>query len=132
VALQILYRFDAAQHQPASPVEMASELAGHFEHFEVPAALREFASALVVNVLTDREAIDQLIATHSKNWKLERLSQIDHCLLRMAIGELQKFPETDAAIVIDEAIELAKQFGAKESPAFVNGLLDAVHQALRS
>ena len=76
--------------------------------------------------LRELSTLDGLLEKHSSNWKVGRMGFVDRNLLRMSIYDLSHFPDTPASVVIDEAIELAKQFGTAESPAFINGVLDAV------
>ena len=70
--------------------------------------------------------IDRRIAAKSENWKLDRMPVVDRNILRMAIYEMTQ--ETPAAVVIDEALELARKFSGEESVSFINGILDAVHK----
>ncbi|HLE01831.1 MAG TPA: transcription antitermination factor NusB [Bdellovibrionota bacterium] len=131
IALQILYQYDMEGQGRTGPAEaeaqkFISDLTHHFEHFEVPQELREFVAQLVVGTITEVSALDAAIEKHATNWKLNRMPIVDRSLLRMAIYEMTHFPDTAASIVIDEAIELAKQFGTEETPGFVNGILDAV------
>ena len=134
-ALQILYTYDidsatsAPGKAPHDGQAMLDELGRHFDHFKIPPAFREFATNLVVGTLKELKEIDLVLEKHAANWKLSRMSPVDRNLLRMAIYEMRNFPETPRSVVINEAIELAKQFGTADSPAFVNGILDAVSQA---
>jgi N utilization substance protein B len=151
VALQILYRYDmalqAAGPQPAAPTGpvlfklptapsmtapsvVIDELNRHFEHFNTPEELRAFAAELVAGSLKELATLDGLLEKHASNWKVGRMGFVDRNLLRMSIYELSHFPDTPASVVIDEAIELAKQFGTAESPAFINGVLDAVKSGM--
>jgi transcription antitermination protein NusB len=75
--------------------------------------------------------IDHRIAEKSAHWKLERMPIVDRNILRLGIYEMSR-RETPAAVVIDEALELARQFSGEESVAFINGVLDAVHKELRN
>ncbi len=136
VALQILYRHDLA-HQSGDPGSanlanfkdaqaVIEDLNGHFDHFQTPEELRGFAAELVAGTLRELATLDALLETHASNWKVSRMGIVDRNLLRMAVHELKNFPDTPPAVVIDEAIELAKEFGTAESPAFINGVLDAV------
>jgi N utilization substance protein B len=75
--------------------------------------------------------IDHRIAEKSANWKLERMPIVDRNILRLGIYEMSR-QDTPAAVVIDEALELARQFSGEESVAFINGVLDAVHKELRN
>ena len=65
------------------------------------------------------------------NWRFERIAAVDRTILRLGTYELMKEGETPAAVVIDEAVELAKRFGEAESHAFVNGVLDAIRRKVR-
>lgn len=85
-----------------------------------------FASALVLAVEADLERIDALLAAASVDWELDRMPVLDLSVLRMAVAELMRWPETPVAVVLDEAVELAKQFSTQESGRFVNGVLSTV------
>jgi N utilization substance protein B len=131
VALQILYRHDISTEPAPAGLELAQELVKHFDHFQGPPASREFAAELVSGTLTRREELDRILEEHASHWKVGRMSAIDRCLLRMATYEMQNFPDIPHSVTLNEAIELAKQFGSQESPAFINGLLDAISRKLR-
>ena len=73
--------------------------------------------------------IDHRIAEKSAHWKLERMPVVDRNILRLGIYEMSR-QDTPAAVVIDEALELARQFSGEESVAFINGVLDAVHKEM--
>ncbi len=75
--------------------------------------------------------IDNRIAKKSQHWKLERMPIVDRNILRLGIYEMSR-QDTPAAVVIDEALELARQFSGEESVAFINGVLDAVHKEIGS
>jgi transcription antitermination protein NusB len=75
--------------------------------------------------------IDHRIAEKSAHWKIERMPIVDRNILRLGIYEMSR-QETPAAVVIDEALELARKFSGEESVAFINGVLDAVHKEIRS
>jgi len=75
--------------------------------------------------------IDHRIAEKSAHWKLERMPVVDRNILRLGIYEMSR-RETPAAVVIDEALELARQFSGEDSVAFINGVLDAVHKEIRN
>ncbi|PKN44414.1 MAG: transcription antitermination factor NusB, partial [Deltaproteobacteria bacterium HGW-Deltaproteobacteria-20] len=72
------------------------------------------------------ERVDELIRTSSTNWRLERMARVDRNLLRMAAYELLEQKSVPRAVILDEAIELAKLFGSEDSGAFVNGVLDRI------
>lgn len=95
---------------------------------DVPEARLErdrFMEALVYGTMDKQAAIDETLTKYSQNWRLERMPSVDRNILRVATYELMR-GESATAIVIDEAIELARRFSGDESIAFVNGVLDAV------
>jgi len=75
---------------------------------------------------------DELIADSAIKWQLSRLSPVDKSILRLAVYQLKFSPDIPAKVVINEAIELAKKFSTDKSPAFINGVLDAVLKKLRT
>jgi N utilization substance protein B len=77
-----------------------------------------------------RDELDAQIATTSTHWRLERMARVDRNILRIGAWELSHKPDVPRAVVLDEAIELAKAFGTDESGAFVNGVLNAVADRL--
>ena len=81
---------------------------------------------MIKGVLLRYEAIELIIEKYLKNWKLERLSKVDHAILLQGVYELLAMSENPKNVVIDESIELAKRFGGPESAAFINGVLDKV------
>jgi N utilization substance protein B len=85
---------------------------------------REFADYLLRGTLANLEELDEELASQTAHWRLERLAAVDRNILRLAMFELVHDPETPPAVVIDEAIEIAKKYGAEESGRFVNGVLD--------
>src|ERR1700733_9169667 len=88
-----------------------------------------FAENLLRGVTEQLPAIDDLISRHAANWRLERMPAVDRNVLRIAVYEMLR-TDTPAAIVIDEALELARRFAGEESVQFVNGVLDAVRREL--
>jgi N utilization substance protein B len=111
----------------------AQETAGvHFATESEPEpVVRAFAERLVGWILAHRDEVDALISELSHNWSLDRLAAIDRNLLRLGIGELRAEPDTPAAVIIDEAVELARDYAGAESGAFVNGILEAARRHLR-
>lgn len=87
---------------------------------------------LALGVETERESIDDEIRELSRGWSLERMAAIDRAILRIAIWELRHREETPVAVVIDEAVELAKRFSTDDSGRFVNGVLAASARRHRS
>ena len=91
----------------------------------------EFASRLVIKTVENEVPIDKIIKEKVENWDFSRIAILDRVILRMAICELLYFKEIPPKVSMDEAIELAKLFSTEKSGQFVNGVLDAVFDALR-
>jgi transcription antitermination protein NusB len=86
-----------------------------------------FMEELARGTAANSQAIDKQIQAKAENWRLERMPVVDRNILRLAIFELSQ-QTTPAPVVIDEAVELARQFSNDESLSFINGILDAVHR----
>jgi N utilization substance protein B len=86
----------------------------------------EHTVRLVEGVAEHASRIDALIDAHASNWSLERLPDVDRAILRMAVFELLWADDVPDAVVIDEAVELAKALSTDDSPAYVNGVLGAI------
>ena len=127
-ALQTLYLWEVGRTEPAEA--LATFFAEHQP--DAPDAVRTFARALVLGTTGDLASIDALVSRHSENWRLERLSVIDRLILRMAAWELRQPAETPPAVVLNEAIELARTFGTDDSVRFVNGVLDAMRKSMEA
>ncbi len=84
---------------------------------------------LVEGVAEHGERIDALIDAHASNWSIDRLPDVDRAILRMAVYELLWADDVPDAVVIDEAVELAKALSTDESPAYVNGVLGGIVRA---
>lgn len=86
----------------------------------------DLTRALLDGVTTDLALIDEIIVSHSRDWPLARMPALDRAILRLGVYELIARPEVPVAVVIDEAVELAKRFSTDDSGRFVNGVLAAV------
>ncbi len=127
--LQVLFAADAQHQDPRDTLEFLEK---HFtsdqeEDLQMHRVMKEFAWELIEAVSRDRGAIDNLITKLSSNWKLHRISRVDRNILRLAIAEMTNFSATPGRVVLDEAIEIGKKYGAENSSAFVNGILDRIH-----
>lgn len=91
---------------------------------------REFANQLVGAAEARKVDIDETISKASRNWRLDRMAKVDRNILRLATAEFIGIPSTPVRVVINEAVELAKAYGAAESAAFVNGVLDRIAHGL--
>jgi N utilization substance protein B len=100
------------------------------ERGSVGADVQGFAEDLF-QVANDRSSdIDALIEQHAEHWRMERMSAVDRNILRAAVAELVGFPTTPRAIIINEALEIARKFSGPESVQFINGVLDSVGRDL--
>lgn len=125
-ALQVLFALDM---NPGEEYQRALDFyVGEFD-LEVEDRSMAFAKELVRDTLGHLADIDQVIQSVSRNWRLERMSRVDRNILRLATCELRHRSGVPVKVIINEAVELAKQFGAHESPAFVNGILDRIAQS---
>jgi N utilization substance protein B len=89
----------------------------------------EFARQLATGAWAQRRRLDRKLAETSAHWSVDRMTPVDRNVLRMGLYELLEIPENPPQVVINEAIELARRFGDMDSPAFVNGVLDATRRA---
>jgi N utilization substance protein B len=92
--------------------------------------LRSFASSLARDTVQGVAQADELIADTAERWRPERMAVVDRLILRMAVCEMIRDPGTPPAVVIDEALELAKTFSTAESARFINGMLDAIRKKI--
>lgn len=92
--------------------------------------LRTFANGLARGTIERLAEIDQKLAQHATNWRVERMAVIDRLVLRLAVYELLTEEGTPAKVIINEALELARTFSGDDAVAFVNGVLDAVRKDL--
>ena len=124
-ALQILYFWEIGHAQPLAAIE------AYFAEHQPDAGdeVVGFASRLVLGTIADVADLDAAIEQHAKHWRVERLAVIDRLILRLAVWELRHGADTPAAVVINEALELARRFSSDESVRFVNGVLDAIHRS---
>ena len=125
-ALQILYFWEVGRSEPSQAI------GAYFrEHLpEAEPAVREFATRLVMGTIADLAALDALIEQHSEHWRVARLAVVDRLILRLATWELQHAGDTPPAVVLNEALELARTFSTEEAVRFVNGVLDGIRKAI--
>lgn len=97
----------------------------------LPSGAILFAESLVRGVVEFRAVIDREISEVAKNWSLARMTAVDLSILRIGAYELLYQPDIPVRVTLNEAIEIAKRYGTKESPAFINGLLDKIAQKSR-
>lgn len=86
--------------------------------------IQDYARQLLAAFWEHALPIDEAIGAVATNWRLDRMAVVDRNLLRLAVTELQHFPDVPPKVVLDEAIELAKEYSTENSPTFINGILD--------
>ena len=128
-ALQLLYRAEVGGLDADASKGAYWEEAGDYLEGDAEYSVREFAERLFDGVRLEQDALDALIAGSLQNWRLERVALIDRLILRLAAFELKR-RDDPPAVVIDEALELARRFGGDDSVRFVNGVADAIRKKL--
>jgi len=125
MALQMLFQADMGK-QSIDQVQRTFWA----EHTGTSTEVRGFAEDLF-RVATDRSAeIDKLIEQHAQHWRMDRMAAVDRNLLRAGVAEFLGYPDTPRAVIINEALEIARKFSSPESVQFVNGVLDSVAKDL--
>jgi N utilization substance protein B len=128
-ALQILYHVEIGKTDVGRAAETFFGL--QWPDREPPSTeLRTFATELADETVRRLGVVDPLIAETAERWRPERMAVLDRLILRMAASELMRDPRTPPAVVINEALELARTFGTDESVKFVNGMLDAIRKRI--
>lgn len=120
VALQALFELDAVGHPAAAAVDAS------IENLRAKEDVREFALELVQGVADNRERIDQVIRDTAPAFPIDQIAAIDRNILRLAIYEILIDNKVPMRAAINEAIELAKEYGGENSPKFINGVLGSV------
>ncbi|MCQ2377832.1 MAG: transcription antitermination factor NusB [Victivallaceae bacterium] len=92
---------------------------------------KEYAATLYTKFELSREKIDETIAAHAKNWKIDRLSAVDRNLLRVAVAEMLGCDDVPSVVSIDEAVGIARDYSGPEAGNFINGLLNAIKDDLK-
>ena len=123
--MQMLFQADMGKQTPEEVRSTFWYAAG-----EVKPEVRGFAEDLFRAAIDRQEKIDELLANHSRHWRLDRMPSVDRNLLRVAVAEMIAFKSTPFPIVINEALEIARRYSAPESINFLNGVLDSIAHAL--
>ena len=126
LALQMLFQWEMGGHSPQHVLD--TFLAPQ----QIDADVATYSRALFEGTLQEAEALDRFLREHSEHWRVERMPAVDRNILRLALYELLHRPDTPAAVVINEALEIARRFSGKGSVEFVNGVLDGVRKTLPS
>jgi N utilization substance protein B len=130
-ALQILYQWDIGKRDIDKSSATFFDL--QWPNTDPPAGdLRDFATALARDTSERLSEIDPLIAGTTERWRPERMAILDRLILRMAVCEMLRDASTPPAVVINEALELARTFTTEESVKFINGMLDAIRKKIET
>lgn len=124
--LQILFQLEFNNPQPEKAIKQ------YWKYQRASKEIRSYSDLLVEGILSHQEEIDTLIQSVSEHWRLARMAVVDRNILRIAVFELLYEENITPAIIINEAIEIAKKYSNEEAAMFVNGLLDAVRKKLES
>ncbi|HEV8538015.1 MAG TPA: transcription antitermination factor NusB [Bacteroidota bacterium] len=124
--LQALYAYELSKEPISNVMDMIlADLKSHKQDLE-------FAKALITEVITHHEEIEAYIRTKVDHWEFDRIAVVDRVVLRMGICELLYFQDIPPKVTINESIEVAKLFSTENSGKFINGVLDAVLEDLKS
>ena len=120
LVLSVLFQVDIA----AAPSDEA--LASAINAKNADAETIEFTRRLIDLTLEHAKEIDDLLSQYAKQWPLDRMANVDRCLLRMAVSEILYCPDIPNSVAVDEAVELAKKYSTAESGRFINGILGSL------
>ncbi len=120
--LQVLFQIEFNNSKPEKIQEQ------YWKNKKVPEEIKEYSVWLLNGVISYRKKIDDIIQSVSENWRVSRMAVVDRNILRIAVLELFFGENLAPAIVINEAIEIAKKFSSEKSAAFINGILDALRK----
>ncbi|MFQ5597558.1 MAG: transcription antitermination factor NusB [Nitrospiria bacterium] len=124
-ALQMLFQIDFTHDIPKENI-----LPSFWSDKDALPQIKAFAECLVHGVIQHQARIDALIQKHTEHWSTGRMATIDRNILRFSVYELCYLEEIPPKVTINEAIEIAKRYGNEDSGAFINGILDRIHQSL--
>ena len=123
--LQILFQLEFDDTEPNQVID------SFWKNKKATKEIKEHCRSLVEGITTHREDIDKVIQSVSENWRIARMAIVDRNVLRIAVFELLHGEDIAPAIVINEAIEIAKKYSSEEGATFVNGILDGVRKEIQ-
>jgi len=122
VSLKVLFQVDLVH------TNIEETLKNTFENDKYSDEVKEFALTLVKGVMSNLAEIDKVIKNYTNNWSLDRITNIDRSILRIAIYEILYLQNIPKSVSINEAVELAKKYGTRSSFSFVNGVLGRINK----
>jgi transcription antitermination factor NusB len=136
--LQFLYHFQLPVFEPERKLTSKEfdsvEIFSRMESFkntlniEIDSAEQAYLATIIKGLFMNFDEIEALITKYAKNWKISRISKIEHTLLLMSVYELKYHPEISFKLVMNEAIDLAKKYSSVDAGSFVNGILDSIYK----
>jgi N utilization substance protein B len=120
LALQMLYQMEV------NPGALEAALELFWKGLSASQQVKEFVNRIVQGVHAKQAEIDRLLAKHSEHWRLDRMDMVDKSILRMGVFEIMYCADIPVKVAMNEAVDLGKKFGAEESGAFINGILDKI------
>ncbi len=128
---QRIFAFKILYSLPFSPEAKTEDIQATFDSFarehNIPEEKKDnFAWTLVAGVFKHKQKIDEIIGQYSKNWKVGRIARVELSIMRLAVFEILCQHDIPARVTMNEAVEIAKQYGDEHSKNFINGILDAV------
>ncbi len=130
--MQFLFQEEFLAPDLPGPEELELRFARFCDYYPAPPQAHVYALELLAGVMGHRQQIDTLLADSASNWRMERIALPDRNLLRIAVYEMLYSADAPDQVVINEAVEIAKRYGTEDSPAFINGILDAVRRVVRN
>jgi transcription antitermination factor NusB len=124
LAVQVNFHLEFSPGDPGEAFDLLCE------KFNSKESIKPFSKKLVLGVHEKKKDLDQLISIASKNWRLDRMSCLDRCVLRLAVFEILFMQDIPPKVSIDEAVEIGKKFGSEDSGSFINGVLDKIYNTL--
>ncbi len=123
--LKALYAHEIGEQEPTAAFDSL------IERSKLDNDAQSFARSLYEQIISHAKEADTHITSLAKNWTFERIATVDKNILRLSMTELAHFPDIPVKVSINEAVELAKRYGGKESPKFINGILDTFAKTLK-
>ncbi len=122
IAMQALYQIDLTS------VNISDALSFSWYDKVILEEEKELATKLIKGVVKNWEVLDNIIKTYSVNWDFQRISVVNRCILRLSIYSIINQRDIPALVIINEALELTREFETESSVSFINGILDAVYK----
>lgn len=126
IALQALYEIDSASHR------VGEVLTTNLKYSPEQRTIRNYINHLVQGVILHRSQLDEVLQKYAPDWPIDQVAVVDRNILRIALFELGIEARTPVSVAIDEAVVLAKLFGAENTPRFINGVLGAIADNLEA